>query len=341
MNICICGGGNLGHSIAGRAAAVLGDSGEVRLLTRRPEAWSQVVCVEDDLGHVYAKPLALITDDAGLAVKGADIILLCIPGYGMEEELLKLRPHLTASQMVGTIVSSTGFFFQGFRILGADAPLFGFQRVPFVARLSEYGHRSSIRGYRKQVWLAASGINPDRQRWLCAVFQSLLGTPVEMLENYLEAALTNSNPILHTGRLYSMWHDWDGTPFESQSYFYRDWTDDASRTLIDMDSEFFMLLKALNVREGAVKPLLEHYESWDAASMTRKISTIPSLHDLRSPMRQVEGGWIPDTSSRFFTEDFPYGLRFIYEQACQHHIEMPTIVKVYQWGCNIILSTSR
>ena len=49
-------------------------------------------------------------------------------------------------------------------------------------------------------------------------------------------------------------------------------------------------------------------------------------------MKQVEGGWIADFHSRYFTEDFPFGLRFIKQLACFHCISTPVIDEVYDWG---------
>ena len=53
-------------------------------------------------------------------------------------------------------------------------------------------------------------------------------------------------------------------------------------------------------------------------------------------MKQVKGGWVPDFESRYFTEDFPFGLRFLYGTAQQQSIDTPTINKVYEWGMKII-----
>lgn len=331
-NICICGGGNLGHSIAGRAATIMDGKGEVRLLTRKPERWSNTITVEDDQGHVFATPLSLVTDDARSALSNTDIVLLCLPGFAITEELNKIKPFLPKHALVGAVVCSTGFFFDAFSVLGKDMPLFGFQRVPFIARIAEYGKRSFIWGYRKEVFMATCNIDQERTEKLCTLFEELFGTPIQLLENYMEAALTNSNPILHTGRLYSMWKNWDGKPFDRQSYFYREWTDEASETIIVMDEEFFNLLAALHIRKGAVKSLLEHYESTDATSMTAKISSIPSLSKVLSPMKEIEGGFIPDFGSRYFIEDFPYGLAIIQKLAMEKGVSTPMIDRVMAWG---------
>ena len=336
MVICICGGGNLGHSIAGRAAAVMKGRAQIRLLTRKPELWNDTICVEDDLGNVFSSPLDMVTNDAKKAVDGADIVLLCLPGFAIAEELNRLVPLLSTNTLVGSVVCSTGFFFNAFDILGKDAHLFGFQRVPFVARIAEYGQHSYIWGYRKEVFLATCHVDKDTVQLLCDTFQQLFGTPVKMLENYMEAALTNSNPILHTGRLYAMWGQWDGKPFPRQSYFYKEWTDESSRIIIEMDKEFFHLLDALHVRKGAIKTLLEHYESTDASSMTAKISGISSLSKVLSPMKEVTGGYVPDFKSRYFIEDFPYGLAILHRLMHENGVASPTTDKIYDWGIEML-----
>lgn len=44
------------------------------------------------------------------------------------------------------------------------------------------------------------------------------------------------------------------------------------------------------------------------------------------------GMYEPDFKSRYFTEDFPYGMRFIIETAEKYNLSMPLIEEVYQWG---------
>ena len=44
MKICICGGGNLGHVVAGFVAAQ--GQYEVCVLTRQPERWSQNIFID-------------------------------------------------------------------------------------------------------------------------------------------------------------------------------------------------------------------------------------------------------------------------------------------------------
>ncbi len=53
-------------------------------------------------------------------------------------------------------------------------------------------------------------------------------------------------------------------------------------------------------------------------------------------MKAVSGGWIPDFGSRYFTEDFPFGLRFIKELALKYNVKTLAIDKVYRWGMSKI-----
>lgn len=323
--ICICGGGSLGHVCAGVLSSM--PDVQVNILTRRPDDWSGTITVRDCKGRTFIGHPTLISSDEKEAVADCDIVFLCLPGYAIEGCLSRIKPYLGPDTVTGSIVSSTGFFFAAHDILGKDAKLFGFQRTPFIARLSEYGRSADLLGYKPQVAIAVENI-PDKEAFR-ALVERLWLTPTSLLANFYEAALTNSNPLLHPARLYTMWKDWDGEVFDHNTLFYSEWTDDASRLLIAMDEEFQDLLRRLPVTPGAIPPLLEYYESHDAASLTAKIRSIPAFSNILAPMKQVEGGWIPDFSSRYFTEDFPFGLRFIHDLAGG---KAGRIRELYEWG---------
>ena len=325
--ICICGGGSLSHVCAGVLASR--PDVEVNVLTRHPERWAQHLMVTDPDGKIYQGLLHQVSNDPIIALTACDLILFCLPGFAIEEMLTTIKPFI-GSAVVGSIVSSTGFFFAAHRILGEDARLFGFQRVPYIARTVEYGHAANLLGYKPQLAVALEHV-ADREAFR-QLIEHLFAIPTRLLASHYEASLTNSNPILHTGRLYTLWKDWDGSPYDHDILFYREWTDAASQMLIDMDAEFMRLLEVLPVTKGAIPSLLEYYESTDASSLTRKISSITAFQHITAPMKEVDGGWIPDFSSRYFTEDFPYGLGRIVELAQAHHIDAPTLESVYSWG---------
>lgn len=327
MKVCIVGGGSLGHVCAAFFSAK--GSSQVNVFTQRPEAWSHTLEIVDCNGENMTGTLDVISSQPAEALAGCDIILLCLPGFAIEQTLQKIAPVI-GNAVVGSIVSSTGFFFMAHRVLGPDARLFGFQRVPFIARTVEYGHAANLLGYKSQLAIAVENVE-DTETFRQQV-ATLCQTPVQLLSHYLEAALTNSNPILHTGRLYTMWGDWAGETTPERLLFYESWTDAASEMLITMDREFFLLLDRLGLADKSIQPLLVYYESHDAQSLTRKIRSIQAFKGIGAPMKQTADGWIPDFSSRYFTEDFPFGLGFIVSLAKEHNVPTPTLDKVLAWG---------
>lgn len=325
--VCICGGGSLAHVCAGVLSSQ--PEVEVNIFTRKPELWSHQLEVTDSRGKVYNGNLNIISNSPEEALKDCDIVFLCLPGFAIEGTLNSIKPYI-GNAVVGSIVCSTGFFFAAHRILGEDARLFGFQRVPYIARTKEYGHTANLLGYKPQLAIAVENVE-DNEAFRQLV-ETLWMTPVKLLGSHYEVSLTNSNPILHTGRLYSMWKDWDGEVYDHNILFYKEWTNEASQMLIDMDAEFMQLLDVLPVTKGAIPSLLEYYESHDEESLTRKITSIPAFRNITSPMKEVDGGWVPDFESRYFTEDFPYGLKFIVELAKDKNIDCPNLNMVFEWG---------
>lgn len=332
MKVCICGGGSLGHVCAGVLSSQ--DGVNVNVFTQRPERWSHRLEVTDLNGKVYRGDLNTVSNDPAVALASCDIIFLCLPGFAIPNTLNSIKPYV-GSAVVGSIVCSTGFFFAAHDILGTDCKLFGFQRVPFIARTVEYGQSASLLGYKPQVAIAHENIKEIET--FRQLVEQLWLTPTKLLSSHFEVSLTNSNPILHTGRLYSMWKDWNGEVYDHNILFYKEWTEEASQTIIDMDAEFMKLLSVLPVSKGAIPSLLEYYESCDAKSLCTKISSIPAFQNITSPMKKLDEGWVPDFGSRYFTEDFPFGLSFIKRLAEEKGISTPVIDKVYSWGmgkCN-------
>lgn len=332
MKICICGGGNLGHVVAGFVAAQ--NKHEVCLLTRHPEQWNQDLLIEAP-DTTYEGRLNGVVGDAKQAISNADIILLCLPGYAIRDTLLQIKDYLRPDAAVGTVVSSTGFFFQAMEVLPASQTLFGFQRVPFISRVIEYGHRARLMGYKESLELAIE--RSTHPEILCDTLSDILRTPIHLLSSHYEVSLSNSNPLLHPSRLYSLWKDWhSGIVYDRIPLFYEEWTDEAAELYINMDNELQALLDTLPVRKGSIATVLDYYESTDAASLAQKLRSIEAFKGILSPMIKVEGGYVPNFQSRYFTEDFPYGLAIVHRLAHEKGVPSPTIDMIYDWGTKLL-----
>lgn len=329
--ICICGGGSLGHVIAGMLAAK--GKAEVSILTGRPHGWDREVIVHLPDAEPITGSLEVVSSRPEEVIPHADVVLFCYPGFMIAPELERIRPYLSPHTYVGTVFSSTGFFFEALNILSPDQPLWGFQRVPFIARVLEYGRSANLLGYKPCYHVAVENVSDIKKREFADMVSDWFERPVHLLRNYYEASLTNSNPLLHTSRLYTMFGGGnEGRAYPRMINFYEEWTVEAADLLIRMDKEFFDLLQVLPVTPGYIPPILEYYESHDAESLARKLSSIAGFKGITSPMIRTEAGWLPDFKSRYFTEDFPFGLKYIWQLARDHNIPTPVIDEVYRWG---------
>lgn len=328
--ICICGGGNLAHVVGGYLAAK--SDCEVRLLTRHPEKWNRDLTLNltDIDGKVFNPQFTAITADASIAVGGADVVLFCLPGFAIASVLESIAPFITSKTYVGTVVSSTGFFLMAQKILPANSRLFGFQRVPFIARMNEYGRSATLLGYKPSLSFAT--INVNEPEILGNKLSELFDVHVSWLDNYLKVTLTNSNPLLHPCRLYGIFGR-GKEKFEKPVLFYEEWDNFSSQTLIDCDNEFRSLLDRLDISRSDIPPILDYYESHDAQSLTHKIRSIKAFKGLKAPMKQLpDGSYAPDWNNRYFTEDIPYGMLIIKAYACKYGIDTPNIDMVLQWA---------
>lgn len=329
--ICLCGGGSLGHVIAAWLSAK--GTAEVSILTGSPDRWNKEINVFLPESEVLTGRLTSVSGNPEEVISDADVVLFCYPGFMIASELERIKPYLKQDAYVGSVFSSTGFFFEALRILSPSQPLWGFQRVPFICRVQEYGSSARLLGYKPCYHIAVENVPDEQKRMFADMISEWFERPVHLLKNYYEASLTNSNPLLHTSRLYTMFgRENEGRVYPRMINFYEDWTVEAADVLIKMDREFFELLKVLPVTEGYLPPILEYYESHDAQSLAAKLSSIAGFKGITSPMIQTEGGWIPDFKSRYFTEDFPYGLKYIWQLAHAYNISTPVIDEVYQWG---------
>lgn len=333
--VCICGGGNLGHVVAGFVASRQGF--EVSLLTRQPERWSEQLFIERPDGSVSITTLNRISTDPHDVVADADIVLLCLPGYAILNTLLHIKDCLREHTAVGSVVSSTGFFFEAMRVLPDYTPLFGLQRVPFIARTKEYGRRATLLGYKESLCVAVE--HTKQREELRQTIEQMFNTPTRLMNNFYEVSLSNSNPLLHPARLYDLWSEWEeGEVYSSVPLFYEAWTEKAAELYITMDEELHRLLDVLHMRKDCIPTVLEYYQSTDAASLAQKLRSIDAFKGIEAPMRKVEKGFVPDFHSRYFTEDFPYGLAIIRQLCRDHDINAPVINKIYQWGQQYIIN---
>ena len=329
MNVTIVGGGNIGTQFAVHCAQ---KNHRVTVYTSKPDRFSKALSIVDAQGNVtHRGEIALATNDEALAFGTADVIFITVPADCMSGYGEKLYPHIRPGVKIGLIPGTGGGECVFLKCLEKGAVLFGLQRVPAVARLVAYGKQVCSTGYRAELFAAAL---PKRETAACCeLLSSIFDMPCSALPDYLNLTLTPSNPILHTTRLRTLFSDYaPGVVYSRIPLFYQEWDDASSRLLIACDEEVQQLCRALTDFDlSGVKSLKDHYESQTPEAMTHKISHIPAFQGLPSPQIAVEGGFIPDFHSRYFTADFSYGLAILVQLAHMAHVPAPNMEQTLQW----------
>jgi hypothetical protein len=330
MNICILGGGNIGTLILGDIGAKTGVS--VRLLTSRPDEWGHTieVCGRDGTVKSIGK-IDLISSDPEDVIVDADIIISTLPSHIFPGIIHKIEPYVKTGAWIGVMPGSGGSEFYCKELIERGCILFGFQRVHGIARIKEYGKSVYDLGKKNELYIAA--IPTDKTEEVCRLMEDLFDMKCNPMPNYLNVTLTPSNPILHTVRLYTLFRNYkEGMYWDKLIDFYAEWTDEASKLLIACDKELQTMCHRVNGLDlTSVRSLTEHYESETPEQMTAKISNIIAFKSIKMPMLITEKGYIPDFKSRYFLEDFPYGLCIIKSFCEIVGLETPCIDKVLMW----------
>ena len=330
MKVCVVGGGHIGTTLVCYIKHVHPEF-EVTLYTRRPELFSDTLrCNDIEQNITYFVQPDLISNDAKLAITNADIVFIALPHFAIEQAFADIAPYVLENVKIGVLPGGGGCEFIFGKYFDLNKTLFGFQRVPFTAKLVEYGKETNLKSWKP--FSVVGTLQRNRVDEVCDMVERC-GLRTKKASNYLEIALTPTNPILHTSRTYEIFGDYElKHKFDIKLKFYVGWGRKASETLFAMDAELHALLDAIEgLDTSAIRPLSEHYESLTIDELSAKINSIATFQSVYAPMREVEDGYVSDTNSRMFTEDFPWGLAVIRSYFEYFNIPAPTMDRVLMW----------
>lgn len=326
QKVCIIGAGNVGISLAVDISA--SSVKDIVLLTTKNELSSkEFTKIDSDSGKIFKTSRINVTTDYGKGIEGSDIVFITLPSFMIEscvKEVSKYSPKI--------IIFVPGYGGKEFfceKLIEQGCLVAGFDRSPYVARLS--GSYEVVASTKKSVRLGC--ISREKTEYVCELLLSFLSFECRPVDNYLTVTLTPSNPILHTARLYTIFKDAKAESiFPSMIKFYGDWNDLSSNILLDMDSELQSICNSFSdIDLSGVIPLSIHYESDTVESLTNKIKSIKSWHNLDSPMKKIGDHYLIDLESRYFQEDFPFGLCVLKAFAQIVDVETPVMDEVLCW----------
>ena len=316
MRFLVIGGGNIAHSLA----AAIARREEVAVLTRRPSDWA--IRLNDSPFAVHA------TNDPSV-VSDAEIIFIALPCFAIRETLAKIDPYLYAGQTLCLTPANTLIpdLVNAYAKKGVD--IVCLQRVPYIARIEEYGRRVKMSPPRAvhKLFVPREELKP---KWM-ALCRELFEGEAAYLHSPLTFIFNNSNPLLHPARLVVLFRDWRNKTFTSNPLFYAEWTDESSELYIKADEEMHAVLKVADLTgacECDYESVLNHYGVKTAAELTAKLHSIEGFKSIVSPMRELpDSTWVPDLESRYFTEDL-VATQLIKLLAQKYGVDTPTISRL-------------
>jgi len=330
-SLCVCGGGNASHvymalfSARGYEVNVFADFGdEAEKLTKAKEENGGVVaadrCDPSNLKE-HKGTVNKISKDPADIFPQSDVIFISLPSFAFKPILDKMKPHLKDGAIIYYLPGQGGCDFivrkeMADELASGKLSFCGVMPMPFNCRIKDYGKLVDLAAYKDMYDLAAF---PGKDGAACGkLLSDILGKPVNAGGCMASLHLQGANPNIHPARVYGMWKDWDGkTPYAENCLFYETW-DDASAVYADgiSDERCGIWAEICKRCPSAGKPadvkgireyIFQCYGKSIADPSTTKgvFSTNDGYKGFKCPMKEVEGGFVPDFKNRYFSEDFP------------------------------------
>lgn len=240
----------------------------------------------------------------------ADVLLVAVPLNGHRPVMDALLPHLRAGQMV--IVSSMGslsslYLYEAALARGVRISVASFGTTVLTARRQG---PSEVRVMTLRSSLGVSCLPRSDQQRALQTCVDLFGERFTNDENSLATALTNINPVAHGPLALFNWTRIERAENWPQYHFM---TPRVAAVIEQLDAERLAVAGAFGLR---VRTIERHFaQSFDTAS--------ERLADIAAELHAKRGGppGPTDVTTRFLSEDVPYGL--VFTLALSHVAQIP------------------
>ncbi len=324
MKIVVVGGGNLGLSLTGFLA--YNTKHTIWLYTEKnilKYGSLKIIDIEDELS--YETENFIVSFDKQKTFCDVDVVLCTYPAFLRPKFSKEIEEVLNPKCKLIFLPGYGGVEYCCKNLIDKGLTIFGLQRVPFITRaeLNDTGYVAKILSKKKNLKLASfpNCIN------LCDFFENNFKINTTCFKSFLPITLCNSNPILHLCGVYNAFKDYSlGVTYKNQLYMYDIWNDETSELLIKYDTELQSIYKKISLKYiDEYTPLTEYYEANTANLMTKKLKSIEAFKEVKVPLKEINGAYVPDLNSRVFIEDFPYGICIYRELANLFNIEVPVM----------------
>jgi hypothetical protein len=353
--VTVCGGGNGAHVTAGYFAS---KGIKVNVFTRRPNDWKKSIKITtatsswSHKGEFFGNLNKVSSNPADVA-PGSDLFIVCAPANAHPDLVRAVAPYVKKGAYVGALYAQGGFdwacksiFGPRFNDLGG---IFGMQNIPWICKITHYGREARILGPKQNLYVAS--YPTEKANVIAELLGKLYDIPCQIMPNFLNLTLSPSNQIIHPGRYYGIFRDWDGKRVYSKEELkardgltlYEDMDEFSAEQLAAVDNElqqikFALLQRYPELDLSFVRPLGERIalqygpDVSDRSSLRKIFQTNKGYVGCGTPLREVQGGYWPNVNTRLFWEDIPYGLCILKNLAeLMGNFPTPTIDFLIRW----------
>ncbi|MGI6329250.1 MAG: NAD/NADP octopine/nopaline dehydrogenase family protein [Bacilli bacterium] len=333
MNITIIGCGNIGSYLAVLFSKNINN--KVFLYTKKTiNKELYINYIEEN--KTFKSGLINISKNYKDCIRNSNLIFITYPSFMLEQCIIDISSYLKKGSVVIVIPGFGGSEFLHNYITSRGSIMIGLKRVPAIVRYDVLKNIVNVSSVKPEIFIASIPLKEAYN--YKEVLKKLFKVKVTVLKNYAGISFTSSNPLLHTARLYDLFKEAQKEQiYNKKIRFYQKWTLNSSRLLIDLDKEMSLIVRKVTNNSYQIKTVLEHYEVDDDLSLTNKIKSIEAFKNIDAPFIKIDQNkYQIDWESRYFKEDFPYGLCIIKGYAILAKISTPTIDKIIKWYQTII-----
>jgi hypothetical protein len=350
MTIVVCGAGNAAHVCVSEFSSNGFIVDVFAPFQNESERWNAVITntggdliVDNpDGSQTIGRPRNISKNPADI-IPGADIIVLPLPEFTLEPVLTAIKDYLRPGAI---IMATPGGVFEWIarKALG---PIFDkvclavVQPMPYNCRTKEFGRRVSLIGKKSKYKIAC--YPRDRTDEVAEYVTKMWNaTSITKMKYFLSLTLYNANGIIHPQRLYGLLHEYkEGDTLPKNPFFYEDMDVFSANMIEQCDVELQNAIHVIEEKGGLEGLSAEcppqpqrikktyHDTITDMSTFRSCFATNAAYKGIRCPfLKQNDGTFLPDFTSRYFTEDIQGGCCMMkgINELCG--LETPTIDKV-------------
>ncbi len=351
--VLVVGGGNASHVLVARCGHLgipcdwlTTFEGEADKLKAALKASNGVIATDHQTGEKWFGRPERVSGDPADVVPGAKLIILTLPAFAQEPTLKRIGPHVSPDSSIGAIPGGAAIDVVMNNALGVEkvnaCTLFGTRTLPWACRIEDYGKRVTVFGTKESDQIV---VRPKGKKFMVAALQEIVGHKQKYIlaNNFLFLSFTMP---WHPCFMYGMFKEWDGkTPFMQVPPFYRSISQFTAELLSHTSDEVMKLRNkitelypsidlsdVIHVKEWVRRAYGTSMPSTDPNDLRAMIAKNPTYGEsLLFPMKKVKGGYVPDFTSRYLTEDVPYMLVVHKGLAEMVGVSMPKIDMLLKW----------